>query len=157
VTRELISLLVLLIVLTVHLQEHVAFATQQNVSGLVEEGEPELVVAAVAETELNQGLLGCEPERVDAWATKLRLDAPQVLVREQRQRWGSCDAGGVMRLNWRIVQAPVALIDYVAAHELVHLVHREHGPAFWAMLGKAMPDYEERKRRLRELGPRLVW
>lgn len=97
------------------------------------------------------------PERVDEWATKLRLEAPKVFVREQRQRWGSCDAGGAMRLNWRIVQAPVALIDYVAAHELVHLVHREHGPAFWAMLGKAMPDYEERKRRLLELGPRLVW
>jgi len=97
------------------------------------------------------------PERVHEWACKLRLEAPQVLVRDQRQRWGSCDASGVMRLNWRIVQAPVVLIDYVAAHELVHLVHREHGPAFWAMLGKAMPDYEERKRRLLEIGPRLVW
>ncbi len=97
------------------------------------------------------------PERAQEWAEELRLDPPQVLVREQRQRWGSCDASGVVRLNWRIIQAPTSLIDYVIAHELVHLVHREHDPAFWATLGKAMPDYEERKRRLLELGPRLVW
>ncbi|MBN2575784.1 MAG: M48 family metallopeptidase [Deltaproteobacteria bacterium] len=52
---------------------------------------------------------------------------------------------------------PVALVDYVVAHELVHLSHEDHSRAFWAALGRVMPDHEERKRRLRAMGPRLVW
>ena len=62
-----------------------------------------------------------------------------------------------MRINWRIVQAPIPLIEYVLAHELVYRVHRSHGPEFWATLGRRMPDYEERRRRLRALGPALEW
>ena len=62
-----------------------------------------------------------------------------------------------MRVNWRIVQAPIPLIEYVLAHELVHLTHRSHGPEFWATLGRMMPDYEERRRRLRGIGPALEW
>ena len=62
-----------------------------------------------------------------------------------------------MRLNWRIIQAPMALVDYVVAHELTHLLHKNHSPAFWARLGAAMPDYERRREELRRLGPQLGW
>lgn len=82
---------------------------------------------------------------------------PKLLVREQRKRWGSCDAEGTLRINWRVIQAPIRLIDYVLAHELVHLEYAHHGPAYWAALGRRMPDYEERRKRLRELGPLLEW
>lgn len=54
-------------------------------------------------------------------------------------------------------QAPRPLVDYVIAHELTHLLHPDHGRAFWRALGAAMPDYDARKARLRELGPALVW
>jgi predicted metal-dependent hydrolase len=57
----------------------------------------------------------------------------------------------------RIIQAPTRLIDYVLSHELVHLRLPTHGAAFWRELGRAMPDYEDRRTRLRELGPSLVW
>jgi hypothetical protein len=97
------------------------------------------------------------PERVAAWAERLGLEPKAVLVRDQRKRWGSADAKGVLRLNWRLVQAPVGLIDYVAVHELVHLRHHGHGRAFWSAVGEAMPDYEERRTALRALGGRLVW
>jgi predicted metal-dependent hydrolase len=70
--------------------------------------------------------------------------------------WGSCDAHGTLRIHWRIIQAPVRLIDYVLAHELVHLRIPKHGPAFWRELGRLMPDYEERRTRLREFWPSLV-
>jgi predicted metal-dependent hydrolase len=63
----------------------------------------------------------------------------------------------VLRINWRILQAPKRLVDYVVAHEVTHLIHEHHGRAFWATLGRVMPDYEARKERLRELGPRWVW
>lgn len=57
--------------------------------------------------------------------------------------------------NWRIIQAPIAFIEYVLAHELVHVEHPYHGREFWAALGWMMPDYEERRKRLRVLGPAL--
>ena len=80
-----------------------------------------------------------------------------MLIREQAKRWASCDAAGALRFNWRIIQAPRRLVEYVVAHELVHLVHADHTAAFWARLGQAMPDYEGRKEALRKLGPQLWW
>jgi predicted metal-dependent hydrolase len=97
------------------------------------------------------------PERVALWSSRLGLAAPPVLVREPRARWGSCDPKGNVRINWRILQAPGSLVDYVVAHELVHLVHRRHGPQFWAALGRVMPAYEERRRTLRKLGAQYFW
>ena len=97
------------------------------------------------------------PDRLASVCREARVGPPSIVVREQRKRWGSCDASGTLRINWRIVQAPIPLIEYVLAHELVHLVHREHGPEFWATLGRMMPDYEDRRRRLRALGPALEW
>ena len=94
---------------------------------------------------------------VIAWASRMRIAIPAILVRDQRQRWASCDRRGVLRFNWRIVQAPRRLLDYVVAHELVHLRHPHHTPAFWSALGKLMPDYEKRKAWLRAIGPRLAW
>ena len=91
------------------------------------------------------------------WAPRLGLPVPQLIVAEPAKRWGSVAKNGVVRVNWRVLQAPVALVDYVVAHELVHLIHEDHSRAFWAALGRIMPDYEERKSRLRAMGPRLVW
>lgn len=97
------------------------------------------------------------PARAQFW--QCRLDAPlrQVLIREPRQRWGSCSPHGVLRFNWRIVQAPRRLVDYVVVHELAHLLHPNHTPAYWALVGRVLPDYEQRKEALRRLGRRLLW
>lgn len=97
------------------------------------------------------------PERVALWSDALGVAPTNVLVRDQRKRWASCDEHGVLRFNWRVIQAPMRLVDYVVAHELVHLRYRDHTKAFWARLGAAMPDYERRKDELRRLGPRLQW
>jgi predicted metal-dependent hydrolase len=97
------------------------------------------------------------PRRAATWAPKLGLDVPRIHISEPQQRWGSAGKDGVLRINWRILQAPTALVDYVIVHELTHLIHENHGRDFWATLGRVMPDYEERKRRLRALGPGLVW
>jgi hypothetical protein len=96
-------------------------------------------------------------ERASVWAEKLGMREPRVLVREPRNRWGSCDAKGTVRLNWRVIQAPMRLVDYVVAHELVHLQHPDHTSGFWATLGWVMPDYDARKDGLKKLGPILEW
>jgi predicted metal-dependent hydrolase len=59
--------------------------------------------------------------------------------------------------NWRIVQAPQALVDYVVAYEVVHLRHPDHSAAFWSDLGRLLPDYEARRERLRMMGREFEW
>jgi len=97
------------------------------------------------------------PDRLADLCRRLRIDRPSMVVRDQRKRWGSCDTGGTLRINWRIVQAPLALIDYVLVHELVHLQHRAHDHAFWSQVEHRLPDYDDRRRQLRALGPTLEW
>lgn len=97
------------------------------------------------------------PERVPAWAPLLGVEPTNVLIRDQRKRWGSADGAGVIRLNWRVVQAPMRLVDYVVVHELVHLRYPDHTRDFWAALGGVMGDYEARREGLRRLGRAMVW
>jgi predicted metal-dependent hydrolase len=95
--------------------------------------------------------------RVKVWASKLQITEPELLLVEPRKRWGSASASGAVRLNWRIVQAPLTLVDYVVVHELMHVAHPNHTASFWAAIGRVMPDYEERKAKLRQIGPQLEW
>lgn len=97
------------------------------------------------------------PERVLDWVGKLDVKVPEVILTEPRKRWGSASSSGTVRINWRVIQAPPSLVDYVLAHELTHLRHPDHTPEFWTSLERVMPDYERRKARLRELGPSLGW
>ena len=95
-------------------------------------------------------------QRTERWAKSAGIAPEKVLVRNQRQRWGSCSPNGVLRFNWRIIMAPPRLIDYVVLHELVHLRIRKHSVEFWAELSRLMPDYQIRRVELKELGPRLT-
>ena len=97
------------------------------------------------------------PERVEAWRSRAGVEMPRVVIADQQKRWGRCDHGGTIRLNWRIIQAPMRLVDYVVAHELVHLRHRGHGRDYWQALGSVMPDYERRREDLRQRGGGLAW
>jgi len=93
------------------------------------------------------------PEIVGRWQNKVSRKKPtQVLIRNQRRRWGSCSSDGSIRLNWRIVMAEPALIDYVVVHELAHLAVMDHSPRYWNVVKRALPDYKARRKRLNEAG-----
>ena len=82
------------------------------------------------------------PEIVARWQSKVSRKKPtQVLIRSQRKRWGSCSSDGSIRLNWRIIMAEPALIDYVVVHELAHLAVMDHSPRFWQQVERALPNY----------------
>ena len=66
-------------------------------------------------------------------------------VSEARSRWGSCGRDGVIRAHWQLVQAPAAAFEYVVAHEVTHLVHRNHSEDFWRTLARTLPTWVERK------------
>jgi len=93
------------------------------------------------------------PEKVARWQNKVSRKKPtQVLIRNQRRRWGSCSSDGSIRLNWRIIMAEQALIDYVVVHELAHLAVMDHSPRYWNVVKRALPDYKARRKRLNEVG-----
>ena len=97
------------------------------------------------------------PERVETWRRKAGVTMTRVVIADQQKRWGSCDRNGTIRLNWRIIQAPMRLVDYVVVHELVHLRHRGHGRDYWQALGRVMPDYERRREDLSQRGIGMTW
>jgi len=72
-----------------------------------------------------------------------------VSVRNQRTRWGSCSPSGRISLNWRLVQVPPEVRDYVLLHELTHLRHLDHSPRFWRELARVCPHHAEARRWLR--------
>jgi predicted metal-dependent hydrolase len=79
---------------------------------------------------------------------------PRIRVRKMKGRWGSCNGSNAILLNRELVKAPSYCIDYVIAHELCHLRHRDHGPKFQRLLSRMMPDWRDRKERLERLAVR---
>lgn len=73
-----------------------------------------------------------------------------IRITDARQRWGSCNHRGGLNFSWRLIQAPLAIVDYVIVHELVHLRQPDHSRKFWAKVEALMPDYRERRAWLRE-------
>jgi predicted metal-dependent hydrolase len=98
---------------------------------------------------LKQQALTCFTSRCRDYSAQLDLPAPVVRLSNARTRWGSCHANGRISMNWRLVQAPAAWIDYVAAHEVAHLRQMNHSPAFWHTVASLVPDYAERRAALR--------
>ena len=109
---------------------------------------------------LIRGWLYGRASRVLAWrlarlARRLGRAPKRFALSNAQTQWGSCTRSGHIRLNWRLVQAPLTLIDYVAAHELAHLVHLNHSSAFWAQVALLCPEVVSRRTTLRKLGTTL--
>ncbi|MFA5040137.1 MAG: SprT family zinc-dependent metalloprotease [Bdellovibrionales bacterium] len=90
-------------------------------------------------------------KRLDFWAKRLGVKYKKFVMANPRQRWGSCSPDNIIRLNWRLMMAPLPILDYVVAHELCHIRHKNHSPRFWGFLAGVMPDYKARRRILRHV------
>lgn len=93
--------------------------------------------------------------RVGSWTERLRVELGAIEVADLGHKWGSATAGKHVRIHWATLQLCPALVDYVLAHELAHLHEPHHGPDFWQLLGRVMPDYGERKQELARRGAGL--
>jgi predicted metal-dependent hydrolase len=96
-------------------------------------------------------------ERAEWLARRTGLPPAGVRLRDLGFRWGSCGKGRVLFFNWKLLQLPVRLIDYVVAHELAHLLEPRHTPAFWSVLDRAMPDWTTRREALRTQVQGFYW
>lgn len=88
-------------------------------------------------------------QRCALYAPLLGVRPSRVVLSAATTRWGSASAAGVIRLNWRLVHLPPALIDYVVVHELAHLREMNHSTAFWAHVRAVLPDFAARRAALR--------
>lgn len=86
-----------------------------------------------------------------AWFSMVTGHTPaSIRITDARRRWGSCTSYGGLNFSWCLVQAPLEIVDYVVVHELVHLAHHNHSKKFWDRVREIMPDYERRRKWLRE-------
>jgi predicted metal-dependent hydrolase len=146
--------------------EHLVIATGR-LRGRVEagayQGAPTLLVPGAPE-HLGRRLtdwLKAEAQRdlearVAVHAARLGVIARSVRLRSQATRWGSCASTGRLNFNWRLILAPPFVLDYVAAHEVAHLVEMNHSPAFWRTVEKIRPDMARGRAWLKAHGGRLM-
>ena len=91
-------------------------------------------------------------ERTDYFATEMQLYPSKVIVKNQKSRWGSCSADQVIRFNWKVIQAPLDLIDYLIVHELAHIKVKNHSATFWNLVADFIEDPLSRRKALHYFG-----
>jgi predicted metal-dependent hydrolase len=85
------------------------------------------------------------------------INFKRILVRELRYSWGSCTPGGTLTFNWRIVQAPPVVVDYLIVHELAHVLESNHSGEFWNIVAVHAPAWEKARDWMRINGSRMEW
>ena len=95
-----------------------------------------------------------ETARIEA--ARIGVTYARLAIRDTRSRWGSCSARGTLSFSWRLVLAPRSVLEYVVVHELCHLRHLDHSPAFWSLVEQVRPWYREEKRWLDDHGWELL-
>lgn len=95
-------------------------------------------------------------DKTTYWATRIGVTYNRIAIKSQKTRWGSCSAKGNLNYNWHIIAADEALIDYIVIHELCHLRHLNHSPAFWQLVASHCPTYLDCRTRLRRQGSQYM-
>lgn len=89
-------------------------------------------------------------ERVDWYVNLTGLQHKSVKITDAKKRLGSCGINGTLNFSWRLIMAPLSIVDYVITHELSHLEYRNHSKKFWNRVKTILPDYEQRIKWLKE-------
>lgn len=85
-------------------------------------------------------------------AREMDVEARSVSVTSARTRWGSCSQDNSIRYSFRLLYMKKELVEYVITHELAHIKHKNHSPAFWREVEKYVPDWREKRKRLKSMG-----
>jgi predicted metal-dependent hydrolase len=108
--------------------------------------------SALARRGLQRRALALFAERLALYAESMGRAVPPLGLSSARTRWGSCSAKSGIRLNWRLIHLPLALIDYVVAHELAHLQEMNHSPRFWNVVESIYPGWRAARQELKTRG-----
>lgn len=93
--------------------------------------------------------------RLEIFSNKLGVSFSSLTLSNAKSRWGSCNSRKEIRLNWRLLQAPPHIINYVVCHELSHLIEMNHSAKFWAVVASIYPDYKQAEKELKAWSPKL--
>jgi len=115
----------------------------------------EATVRAALEAWYRRQAQAIVAERLALWNQRYGFTYHRVTIKEQKTRWGSCSRQGNLNFNWRLLLAPLDILDYVLIHELSHLKEQNHSARFWAVVALACPEYRARRQWLREHGHEL--
>lgn len=96
-------------------------------------------------------------DRTEFYSRLMGLNPKNISIRNTKSQWGSCSPSGDIQYCWRLVMAPLPVLDYVVVHELAHLVHKDHSANFWNMVQKYCPDFRARRKFLKDNAMRLEW
>lgn len=94
-------------------------------------------------------------ERVKYYGDRLKVHPERIAVKDQKTRWGSCSSKGNINFNYRIIMAPLYIVDYLVVHELCHLIELNHSKAFWDLVEGILPNYRQCMDWLKENGSSL--
>jgi len=94
-------------------------------------------------------------EKTNEFARQLSVTPAAVKINNAKSRWGSCSSKSSINYSWRLILADNEVVDYVVVHELAHMIEMNHSKRFWAIVESILPDYPERRQRLKELQQRL--
>lgn len=89
-------------------------------------------------------------ERVSIYKARLNVEPLGITIRSYKSRWGACRENGQITFNWKLIQAPIYIIDYVVVHELCHLVYLNHSKMYWKLVESIFPDYRTYKNWLKK-------
>jgi predicted metal-dependent hydrolase len=111
--------------------------------------------AAVLEPWLRERAREVIGERLGRRAVEMDIEVERLAIRDQRTRWGSASHKGTLSFNWRLVMAPIEILDYVVVHELAHVRVAGHGRGFWQLVNRHFPESAAARRWLRDHQPDL--
>lgn len=126
-----------------------------RVQGRITVGGPADLASKRLENWLRREAKNMLTERAVAHADTLGVGYNRVSIGDMKSRWGSCSSRGTLRFSWRLLMAPYAVMDYVAAHEVAHLLEMNHSERFWAHVARCVPNHKERRHWLKTEGNAL--
>jgi len=142
-------------------REKIRYVLEENSAKVAESGEHLVVKAAAGEHQkvltkwlrqiAKRGIIA----RVSELAVKHGFKYQNISIRDQSSRWGSCSSQANLNFNWRLMLAPLFVLDYVIIHELAHTQQMNHSSAFWEIVANCMPDYRLAKKWLKSEGKLL--
>jgi predicted metal-dependent hydrolase len=112
--------------------------------------------SAVSESEARTAARELVSAIAEEEASRIGIEYRRIRIGGQRTLWGSCSPRGTLSFNWRLVLAPIEVLDYVVVHELCHLHVPNHSGRFWALVEHHRPQWREQREWLREYGPELL-
>lgn len=95
-------------------------------------------------------------DRVNKAADLIQKHPKKIVIKLYKARWGCCTHEGNLRMNWALIMAPLTVIDYVAIHELCHLIHMDHSCRFWQEVQRYAPQYKDARRWLKTHGLQII-